>query len=167
MLYENTVQKSGVLAWKLPTKNAVSSLTHKKMFEYFHTEADNFLFLPMVSSSILLLINIESVHKEIMLPWIQCSLTQDCIIPIGAQSEGCRFNKKPQYRYSGCHSYDTSALNIVLGVKFKLEGSRYMYDDSKKLFDEITLDQAVATLKSLEQNLTTEGRIQSIDMLNF
>lgn len=151
----------------MPLKNPVSSLTHKKMFEYFHTEADNFLFVPMVSSGILLLVNMVSVHQDVMLPWIQCTLTQDCIIPIGAQSEGCRFNKKPQYRYSGCHSYDTSALNIVLGLKFKLDSSKYMYDDSKRLFDVVSLDKAMASLKSLEQNLTMEGRTQSFDLLSF
>lgn len=93
-----------------------------------------------------------------MLPWVQCSLTQDCIIPIGAQSEGCKFNKKPQYRYSGCHSYDASALNIVLGLKFKLDESKYTYSGKERLFDTVTLEKADAILKSLEQNITTEGR---------
>lgn len=128
------------------------------MFEYFHTDADNFLFLQMVSAGALMLVNTESVHKEIMLPWVQCSLTQDCIIPIGAQSEGCKFNKKPQYRYSGCHSYDASALNIVLGLKFKLDESKYTYSGEERLFDVVSLEKADALLKGLEQNITMEGR---------
>lgn len=43
----------------------------------------------------------------------------------GAQSGGCRFDKKPYYRYSGCHSYDVSALNIVLGLHFKFDADQY------------------------------------------
>lgn len=157
-LHNVTARESGVLAWRLPLKNAVSSRTHKKMFEYFRTDADNFLFVQMVSADVLLLINTEAVHREIMLPWVQCTLTQDCIIPIGAQSEGCKFNKKPQYRYSGCHSYDASALNIVLGLKFKLDENKYTYDGEERLFDSVTLDKADALLKGLEQNITGEGR---------
>lgn len=164
-LYAATAKDSGILAWPMPLKNAVSSLTHKKMFEYFHTDADNFLFVQMVSGDVLLLINTESVHKDIMLPWIQCALTQDCIMPIGAQSEGCKFNKRPQYRYSGCHSYDNSALNIVLGLKFKLDSSRYTNASPQKLFSTVTLDKAISILKDLEQNITTEGR--TFDFLNI
>lgn len=144
----------------MPLKNAVSSRTHKKMFDYFHTEADNFLFVQMVTADIIILVNNESTHKEVMLPWVQCALTQDCIHPIGAQSGGCRFNKKPQYRYSGCHSYDASALNIVLGLKFKLDSSRYTYQQSKELFKVITLNDAILELRGLEQNATTEGKAQ-------
>ena len=55
-----------------------------------------------------------------MLPWIKCTLTKDCISPFGSQSGGCRFDKKPLYRYSGCHAYDSSALNVALGVAFPL-----------------------------------------------
>merc|ERR1719369_1955283 len=61
-----------------------------------------------------------------MLPWLKCALTEACINPIGAQSTGCRFDKKPQYRYSGCHSYDVSALNIVLGSMFAFHESSYI-----------------------------------------
>lgn len=136
------------------------------MFEYFHTDADNFLFLEMVSGDVLLLVNTESVHKDITLPWVQCALTQDCLTPIGAQSEGCKFNKKPQYRYSGCHSYDTSALNIVLGLKFKLDSSKYSYGGSERFFKTVSLEKAMAVLKDLEQNITIEGRTQTFDFLN-
>lgn len=158
-LFNGVVKGSGILTWAMPLKNAVSSRTHKKMFDYFHTEADNFLFVQMVTANSIILVNTESTHKEVMLPWVQCALTQDCIHPIGAQSGGCRFNKKPQYRYSGCHSYDASALNIVLGLKFKLDSSRYTYQRSKELFKLITLDKAVLELQGLEQNATTEGKI--------
>lgn len=155
-MYDDVTRDMGVLAWPMHSKNAVSSLTHKKMFEYFHTDADNFLFVPMMSGDVLLLVNTEKVHTDIMKPWVQCAITQDCIIPIGAQSGGCRFNKKPQYRYSGCHSYDTSALNIVLALEFKLDSGKYCYDGGD-MFAAVSLEEAAAALRGLEQNSTTEG----------
>lgn len=97
-LYETKAKKNGFLAWPFDLMNPVSSLTHKKMFEYFHTDAENFLFLQMVKGEALFIVNTETVHTNIMLPWVQCALTQDCIDPIGAQSVGCKFDKKPQYR---------------------------------------------------------------------
>ncbi|EFA09775.1 uncharacterized protein LOC100322888 [Tribolium castaneum] len=162
-LFEKRAKSQGIVTWPMSLKNPVSSLTHKKMFQYFHTDAENFLFLQMVNADVLLIVNTESVHNEIMLPWVKCALTQDCIVPIGAQSAGCRFDKKPQYRYSGCHSYDTSALNIVLGLKFNMDGSRYMFDESEKLFETVELSKAEALLREFEQNITTEGRFMSFD----
>ncbi|XP_022918370.1 uncharacterized protein [Onthophagus taurus] len=161
-LFETTIKGDGVQAWPMVSKIPVSSVTHKKMFEYFHTDAESFLFVPMMSGEIFLIFNTESNHKQVMLPWVQCAITQDCIIPIGAQSGGCRFDKKPQYRYSGCHSYDTSALNIVLGLRFKLDGSRYCYKGNK-MFTTVLLEEANAVLKGLEQNTTTEGRTSIVD----
>ncbi|KAG5889206.1 hypothetical protein JTB14_033284 [Gonioctena quinquepunctata] len=159
-LYDERAKETGILALPFDLKNPVSSLTHKKMFEYFHTEAENFLFLQMVKAEVLLIVNTENVHQNVMLPWVQCALTQDCIIPIGAQSAGCRFDKKPQYRYSGCHSYDTSALNIVLGLNFKQDSSQYTYGDTVNFFETVPLNRAEAMLRELEQNSTTEARLQ-------
>ncbi|KAJ8980548.1 hypothetical protein NQ317_001055 [Molorchus minor] len=158
-LYEETTKKNGILAWPFELKNPVSSLTHKKMFEYFRTDAENFLFLQMVKADVLLMVNTEGIHNDIMLPWVQCALTQDCIFPIGAQSAGCKFDKKPQYRYSGCHSYDASALNIALGLKFKQDYSSYTDSErSVTYFEIVSLGKAEALLRELEQNFTTEGR---------
>lgn len=62
-LFKSAQNGSSVLTW--PMKKAVSSLTHKKMFEYFHTDADNFLFLQMVHAKRLLLYNTKTIHKEV------------------------------------------------------------------------------------------------------
>merc|ERR1719419_1250376 len=75
----------------------------------------------------LILYNTERIMERVMLPWVKCALTQRCVNPIGAQDTGCRFDKKPQYRYSGCHAYDVSALNVVLGQHFRFDESRYIY----------------------------------------
>jgi hypothetical protein len=122
----------GVVSWA--TRHATSSLTHPKMFDYFHTTPENFLFVPMVRSSRLLFLNTKIVHKHLLLPWVQCALTVDCIAPVGAQSSGCRFDKKPQYRYSGCHRYDGSALNIAIALAFNYDDSKYSYTGKETFF---------------------------------
>lgn len=75
------VNGSGVLGWT--TRLAVSSRTHPKMFDYFQTDAENFMFLPMVSMNAVLFVDTELVNEKILLPWIKCTLTLECIHPIG------------------------------------------------------------------------------------
>lgn len=138
---------SGVMGWT--TQQAVTSRTHPKMFDYFDTEADNFLFLPMVSLDFVFFAGTPAVNEKIMLPWVRCMLTPECLHPIGAQSGGCKYNKKPQYRYSGCHGYDTSAFNIILGYTFGFDETRYStHEDSGGLFYLETLEQATKILEN-------------------
>ncbi|XP_063531396.1 uncharacterized protein LOC134742276 isoform X3 [Cydia strobilella] len=114
---------SGVLAY--PRRAAVTSFTHPRMFHYLNAALDDFLFVQMLELTRLLVADTPAV-KEVMRPWVQCALTQDCIMPIGAQAAGgCRFDKKPQYRYSGCHGQDASALSIILGLRSGFEESSY------------------------------------------
>jgi hypothetical protein len=80
-LIHQALERAGVVSWA--THYATSSLTHPKMFDYFHTSADSFLFLPMVEANVLLFYNLPGVHNDLMLPWVQCALTQDCILPVG------------------------------------------------------------------------------------
>lgn len=75
------VNGSGVLGWT--TRLAVSSRTHPKMFDYFQTDAENFMFSPMVSMDAVLFVDTELVNEKILLPWIKCTLTLECIHPIG------------------------------------------------------------------------------------
>ncbi|CAH2086964.1 unnamed protein product [Euphydryas editha] len=118
----------GVLAW--PRRAAVTSLTHPDMFRYLRASADDFLFVQMLDAGRLLLAPRPPL-ADIMRQWIQCALTFNCIMPIGAQSDGCRFDKKPQYRYSGCHGQDSSALSIVLGLRAAFEEARYTVSDER------------------------------------
>ncbi|XP_063974824.1 uncharacterized protein LOC135161302 [Diachasmimorpha longicaudata] len=156
---------SGILTW--PTKHAISSLTHPKMYEYFHASSDSFFFLPLIRASHLVIRNTKEIRENVMLPWVQCALTRDCICPIGAQSFGCRFNKKPQYRYSGCHSYDTSALNIVLGLYFNYDDSRYIITDRESYFTKMQSDEINDEYLTIaRQNNSTEANPRNLMLID-
>lgn len=71
----------GVLGWNTPT--AVSTRTHPKMFDYFQTDADDFIFLRMVDLDTVLFEDTAFVTEKILLPWIKCALTLECLDPIG------------------------------------------------------------------------------------
>lgn len=73
---------------------------------------------------------------------------------LGAQSGGCRYNKKPQYRYSGCHAYDASAFNIVLGLQWNFDESKYSKNDDTKLFYRETLEEATKNLENKRKNIS-------------
>lgn len=80
-LYLKRVRESGVLGWT--TRQAVSTRTHPKMFEYFQTDPESFLFVPMVSLDVVIFLDTDTVNQNILLPWIKCTLTNECIHPIG------------------------------------------------------------------------------------
>lgn len=148
-----TENGSGVLGWT--TQQAVTSRTHPKMFDYFDTDADNFLFLPMVSLDFVFFASTPAVNEKILLPWVKCVLTPECLHPIGAQSGGCKYNKKPQYRYSGCHGYDTSAFNIILGLTFGFDENKYSsHVDSSVLYYVESLEQATKILENRRRNIS-------------
>lgn len=153
--------KSGILTW--PTKHAISSLTHPKMYEYFHTSTESFFFLTLIRASHLVIRNTNEIREKVMLPWVQCALTRDCICPIGAQSAGCRFNKKPQYRYSGCHAYDVAALNIVLGLYFNFVDTYYIHQERETYFRKIEPEEANEEYLAIaKQNNVTETNSRGI-----
>jgi len=165
---------SGVVAWEhesslaipVPSSHraaiATTALTHPKMFELFDLgKYEDYAFQHMASSSSLVLLYTKSVHTHLMLPWLKCILTESCINPIGAQDTGCRFDKKPQYRYSGCHRYDMSALNIVLGDMFSFQEGKYM--GNKPFFRKVNQDPS--SEKSVTpNNFTVTKDLGSLEM---
>lgn len=92
--------KSGILTW--PTRHAISSLTHPKMYEYFHASAESFFFLPLIRASYLVISNFKNIRESVMLPWVQCALTRDCISPIG--------------KYFSIYAFTVSIIFIFLSV---------------------------------------------------
>ncbi|CAH1736110.1 unnamed protein product [Aphis gossypii] len=148
-LYSN----KSIVGWE--TRMATTTLTHPKMFDYFRTPADNFFFLPLVLVNKLIVYNTLDMHQDIMLPWIQCALISECISPIGAQTKGCRYDKKPQYRYSSCHGYDVSAFNIVLGIHYQFDSTPYVIKENEDdFFTKVSTTEADKDLQNLILNIT-------------
>lgn len=143
-------EKEGLSSWTI--NQPTSALTHPRMFDYFNTKQEKFFFHRMVLPNQIILYNTNSIHFGVMFPWVKCALIPNCIAPIGAQNSGCRFDKKPLYRYSGCHRYDTSALNVILGLMFDFSSSHYAAREEDKFFHLIDIDKE-STLDS-EKNST-------------
>lgn len=129
---------SGIYSWTVAHKTLgqppTTSLTHPKMFEILKSKREFYYFHRMVNPASLIVLNYPHIHNKLIIPWVKCSLVLDCISPIGAQSSGCRFDKKPLYRYSGCHLYDMSALNVLLGSIFNYNEKPYAGTEDDKFF---------------------------------
>lgn len=78
---ESSSLSSGVLGWSEPT--AVSTRSHPKMFEYFQTKAEEFIFLRMIDLDAIFLSDSKVINDQILLPWIKCAFTLECLDPIG------------------------------------------------------------------------------------
>ncbi|RWS32024.1 uncharacterized protein B4U80_11628 [Leptotrombidium deliense] len=132
-------RKEGIISWTI--QQPTTAMTHPGMFDFFRTQREKYFFHRMVEPSSIIIYNTPRIHLQLMLPWVRCALTQDCISPIGAQRFGCRFNKKPMYRYSGCHHYDMSALNVVLGFMFNYSEKAYVAREKEKFFKRISMEE--------------------------
>lgn len=126
-------QEVGLAGWVI--RNPTSAVTHPKMFEYFKTDPDKYYFHHAVELNHIILFNTPHIHKKLMLPWVKCALSEDCINPTGAQNTGCNYKRRPFFRYSGCHHYDMSALNIILGLMFDFSSQKYAVDEGVRVFD--------------------------------
>ena len=81
-----------------------------------------------------------------MLPWVKCALLEECINPPGAQNSGCH-PRRPYFLYNGCHRYDMSSLNILLGQAFGMETTPYTANED--LFGNLRVDRLLAQNKTL------------------
>lgn len=112
-----SAQNVGLVVWTI--QDPVSSLTYTKMLKHFQVRIDDYYFQESAKTSQLIIFNIEKIHKELMLPWVKCALVEECISPTGAQNTACNYDRKPLFKYSGCHKYDMSAFNVILGKVFQ------------------------------------------------
>lgn len=116
---QTQAERTGIVAW--PLTHPTSTLTHYNMFRYFNASHSDYFFHRMVEPDRVMMYNTPDIHEKLMLPWVHCALDIDCIAPPGAQPHGCDFSHRPRYIYAGCHKYDMSAFNVVLGKVFRLE----------------------------------------------
>uniref|UniRef100_A0A0B6YPG6 Uncharacterized protein n=1 Tax=Arion vulgaris TaxID=1028688 RepID=A0A0B6YPG6_9EUPU len=130
-------------------KDPTSSFTHPSMIRFFHMNQGSYFFQHAVESSHLIIYNTDRITRDIMLPWIKCALVEECISPPGAQNSGCNYFRRPLYKYTGCHRYDMSALNVILGRVFMFDEEPYT--SREKLFGSLVDDQLRAENRTQPQ----------------
>ncbi|ELT94349.1 hypothetical protein CAPTEDRAFT_221283 [Capitella teleta] len=115
----HTAETHGISTW--PMRNLpTSSLTHYQTLRYLHEKPSNLRFQRMAEPNMALYYNTYRLHYKLMMPWVKCALEKECVAPRAARSKGCQL-QKPRYLYTGCHSYDTSVFNVLLGKTFLYE----------------------------------------------
>lgn len=149
-------KRVGVAAWSTNFKSEedsnsalpITAVTHPRMFRFFRVDVESLYFHRMVADHALLLYNTETVHNYLMRRWLACALLWDCVAPAGAHPNGCHFDRRPHFRYAGCHRYATSALNLALGTMFAA-GAPYM------VMDQRPFTAVLSPSKSLSSGQTT------------
>ena len=98
----------GIAAWRMKENRPTTSMTHPNMFGRLHVWPskdepssgdiklydtikkndeiiESYRFQHMVDMQALLMYNTQNVRDDLIIPWIKCALTPNCIEPIGAQ----------------------------------------------------------------------------------
>jgi len=116
---QSQAERVGVVAW--PLNMPTSALTHYHTFRYLNTSHEKYYFHRMMETDGIIVYNTEKIHKHLMLPWVKCALDSSCLAPPDAKPTPCNLNKHPKYLYAGCHRYDASAFNVVLGQAYMMQ----------------------------------------------
>lgn len=142
-------REAGLAAWTI--QDTTSSITYPKMFTYFEEKPEHYYFHRAIKTSHLVLFNTDFVKSNIMLPWVKCALVEECISPVGSQNTGYCYQPKPRYLYTGCHHYEQSALNVILGKAFSYDDSQY--STTEKIFGVELVNKTVtsAAIPSLRE----------------
>ena len=110
----------GLSTWAVQT-SPTSSLTHSHTLRYLGDVAPNFWFQRMAEPDMALYYNVYRLHHKLMMRWVKCALDANCVAPRAAKPHGCKLNNKPRFLYTGCHQYDSSVFNVVLGQMFNYD----------------------------------------------
>jgi hypothetical protein len=121
--YLNKAKINGILSWQM--SEPITQMTHPSMFKYFNTEKSDFYFTHLIDTTKLIIYNKEIVHTNLMLPWVKCALKESCIAPPGSKFNGCDFNRRPSFLFSGCHRYEQSIFSILTSILYKFNSLKY------------------------------------------
>jgi hypothetical protein len=96
------------------------------MLRRLGVERHHLHFQRMAEPDSALYANTYRLHNRLLRPWLECALDPECLAPPGAQADGCDLTRRPRYRYAGCHRYDASAFNVILGQMFYFDDTAYI-----------------------------------------
>ncbi|VDM49826.1 unnamed protein product [Toxocara canis] len=85
--------------------------------------------LDMWGANTMLWIGKRDVKEEVLKPFVQCSLVEDCMAPPGSILS-CNFPPGPRRNYANCHRYDQAAVNVIVALRAGLNITRYTISNS-------------------------------------
>jgi len=69
---------------------------------------------------------------------------------------GCDLTRRPRYRYAGCHRYDSSAFNVILGQMFYYDSTGYI--PARPIFYLETVLPPVKRMQPISAEMHTRSR---------
>ncbi|XP_067945842.1 uncharacterized protein [Watersipora subatra] len=126
----NRTDKDSITTWELSSHCTVSAFTFPKMMPYFGFSANDLNFVTMIESGSYAFKKTPRVLQLVSM-WLNCSLTENCIKPIGVDSPDCPgvtcIHSHPKTAYLRCHKYETSALSsCITKLNFPHAGAPYI-----------------------------------------
>ncbi|KHN88126.1 hypothetical protein Tcan_15995 [Toxocara canis] len=128
ILDRETKEHQGVWLFDL-TSHSIAAATNPLMFKYFNMTAQQAIDLDMWGANTMLWIGKRDVKEEVLKPFVQCSLVEDCMAPPGSILS-CNFPPGPRRNYANCHRYDQAAVNVIVALRAGLNITRYTISNS-------------------------------------
>ena len=115
--------KTNGVVMPIQTRHSSLQATHKGMFTYIPANK-TLLAKYHFAATFFAIVNTKDIADHIIKPWVDCSLTRECIAPLGS-TRTCNFSRFYRFNHN-CHRFDQAALNLVLSLTFK-ENSSSLY----------------------------------------
>lgn len=116
-------QRAGITVWPLDFLRQACFI-HTGMFNFFGEKAEDFVDSFSVEGGAILIYNYWPTYRAIVLPWLMCAFTEQCISPKGSKLSPCNFENKFTSKHC-CHRYDQSAMGLILERVFHFNSSLY------------------------------------------
>uniref|UniRef100_A0A0M3HWY5 DNA-binding protein n=1 Tax=Ascaris lumbricoides TaxID=6252 RepID=A0A0M3HWY5_ASCLU len=111
------------------TYHSIAAATNPLMYKYFPMAEQQAISMDMWSANMMLWIGRTNVKVEIMKPFVECALIEDCMSPPGSELR-CVFPAGNARLYANCHRYGQAAINLILALRSGLNASKYTISNS-------------------------------------
>lgn len=100
-------------------------VTHNQTYFYIPTDTAKQRHVDQYEANNIFIVNTKKAYDNILRWMYLCSLTRDCIAPLGA-SVGCKGFGPDGQTHGRCHRFDQAVLNILLANSVGYDPQKYI-----------------------------------------
>lgn len=117
------------------THHSVYAFTAPAMYQYLLTDTEKLKLLEMYSANSMVIYPTEKMYHRFLYWWYLCALDLNCQRPHGIGRPCYPTGDVDRWKsyISGCHRFDQSALNILIGNLHDFDVSRYTNDKATEV----------------------------------